>query len=152
MVNLFRSVLFAAVALVGSSVACPIKTTSTAPAPTGTPEPVPAPAEPTPEPGPAPVPIPEPEPAVISSPPQISVGEAHSMGTGTYPRVTRLADGSLLGALSFGDNGDQVISTVTSIDGGVTWTPLGEVTRGQGDISNQYPLQLPSGKFHGSLR
>ncbi|KAH7096969.1 Sialidase [Auriculariales sp. MPI-PUGE-AT-0066] len=69
------------------------------------------------------------------------------MFKGTYPRITRLADGSLLGAVSYGENGETVIAAITSTDEGVTWSPLGVVTHGTGDISNQYPLQLPSGRI-----
>ncbi|KAK4692985.1 hypothetical protein P7C71_g4322, partial [Lecanoromycetidae sp. Uapishka_2] len=70
-------------------------------------------------------------------------------GSGTYPRANTLADGSIIGVYTAFENGDNVIRTVRSADGGSTWAPLGEVTRGPSnanDIDNPYVLQLPDGR------
>jgi hypothetical protein len=71
-------------------------------------------------------------------------------GAGTYPRATRLQDGSLLGGYTSttGTNPvTNIINVVRSTDGGATWAHWGEVTRGVGDIDNPFPLQLPSGEY-----
>jgi len=49
------------------------------------------------------------------------------MGHGTYPRATRLQDGSLLGTHTAFHNGENVIVITRSTDDGVTWSPFGEV-------------------------
>ena len=70
-------------------------------------------------------------------------------GAGTYPRANSLSDGSIIGAYTAFEDGDNVITTVRSTDGGMTWAALGEVTRGPSnanDIDNPYVLQLPSGR------
>lgn len=73
-------------------------------------------------------------------------GGAVVFGAGTYPRATRLADGSLVGAYTAKDGAENVIRTVISRDQGASWTALGEVTRGVGDIDNPFVLQLQSGR------
>jgi len=76
----------------------------------------------------------------------LTVGGAVTFAAkGTYPRATRLSDGSLLGAVSYVDGANQVISAVISRNNGTSWVTQGEVTRAPGDISNQYIQQLPSG-------
>ena len=73
-------------------------------------------------------------------------GPAVVFGGGTYPRATRLADGSLLGTYTAFSNGKNIINTSKSTDNGATWTPIGTVTTGVGDIDNPFLLQLPDGK------
>ena len=71
------------------------------------------------------------------------------MGTGTYPRANFLKDGSILGAYTAFENGNNVIRTVRSTNGGVSWQALGTVAQGPSnanDIDNPYVLQLPSGR------
>ncbi|KAK3321715.1 glycoside hydrolase family 93 protein [Apodospora peruviana] len=66
---------------------------------------------------------------------------------GTYPRLCRLADGSILfGFTSFGEHGERILTTARSIDGGKSFTPHGEVTRRyatKSDCDNLFLLQLP---------
>jgi hypothetical protein len=50
------------------------------------------------------------------------------MGHGTYPRATRLQDGSILGTYTAFQNGQNVIVTTKSTDDGMTWSGLGEVS------------------------
>lgn len=69
------------------------------------------------------------------------------IGDGTYPRATRLQDGSILGVHTAFQGGANIISATRSLDHGVTWTPVSEITRGIGDIDNAFPVQLPSGKI-----
>ena len=71
------------------------------------------------------------------------------MGAGTYPRANFLKDGSILGAYTAFENGNNVIRTVKSRDNGASWKPLGSVAQGPSnasDIDNPYVLQLPSGR------
>jgi hypothetical protein len=49
------------------------------------------------------------------------------MGHGTYPRATRLQDGSILGTHTAFQNGENVIVTTKSTDEGLSWSPFGEV-------------------------
>lgn len=68
-------------------------------------------------------------------------------GAGTYPRATRLSDGSLLGVYTAFSGGNNVITTTMSTDNGASWQTLGEVASGPSDandIDNPYVLQLPS--------
>lgn len=73
--------------------------------------------------------------------------QLNTIGPGTYPRATRLQDGSILGVNTAFQNGANIIVATRSLDQGVTWTPVGEVTRGVGDIDNPFAVQLPSGKI-----
>lgn len=74
------------------------------------------------------------------------IGSPAVFGAGTYPRATRLADGSLLGVYTATSNGNNVITTTHSVDQGSTWNKLGTVTNGVGDIDNPFLLQLPDGR------
>lgn len=69
------------------------------------------------------------------------------MGEGTYPRATKLQDDSILGVHTSFHNGTNIITATRSLDNGMTWSPVGEVTRGVGDIDNPFVVQLPSGKI-----
>ncbi|KAI8956509.1 glycoside hydrolase family 93 protein [Daldinia sp. FL1419] len=66
---------------------------------------------------------------------------------GTYPRLCRLADGGLL-CLTTGFQGpgrrEHVLQVSRSVDGGRTFSPHGEVTRGIGDIDNGFLIEVPS--------
>lgn len=74
-------------------------------------------------------------------------GGAAVFGDGTYPRATVLANGQLLGVYTAFSNGNNVITTTLSTDGGNTWNNLGVVTSGVGDIDNPFLLQLTSGRI-----
>ncbi|CAG9941630.1 unnamed protein product [Clonostachys rosea f. rosea IK726] len=69
---------------------------------------------------------------------------------GDYLRVSFMNDGSLIGGYTaIQDNGENVLKTVRSVDGGASWQYLGEVFRGpraKHDINNAMPLQLPNGR------
>lgn len=75
------------------------------------------------------------------------------MGYGTYPRATRLQDGSLLGTHTAFYNSENIIVTTKSTDDGMSWNPFGEV----GCISCWIPLPIwntirePSSKDEGHL-
>ncbi|KAI4283160.1 MAG: hypothetical protein L6R35_005247 [Caloplaca aegaea] len=74
-------------------------------------------------------------------------GAPVSLGSGTYPRATRLRDSSIIGVYTAFQSGFSVLLTVTSTNNGASWSPLGEVTRGPSnanDIDNAYLIQLPA--------
>ena len=73
-------------------------------------------------------------------------------GTGTYPRAIRLASGTLLGSYTSFANGENTIQTCQSTNNGVTWSQLGSVTTGVGDIDNAFLLQLPNGRVLAAFR
>ncbi|KAI0848723.1 glycoside hydrolase family 93 protein [Daldinia vernicosa] len=72
---------------------------------------------------------------------------------GTYPRLCRLSDGHLL-CLTTGFQGpgrrEHVLQVSRSVDGGRTFRPHGEVTRGVGDIDNGFLIEVPSSAAPGS--
>ncbi len=64
---------------------------------------------------------------------------------GTYPRLCRLSDGSILaGFTAFEPDGTRVLSIARSEDGGLTFQHHGEVTRSSGDCDNLFLLEVPS--------
>lgn len=65
---------------------------------------------------------------------------------GTYPRLCRLSDGSiLLGSTAFGPDGQRVLSVSRSVDEGRTFHPHGEVARCRGgDCDNLFLLETPA--------
>ncbi|KAI9707319.1 MAG: hypothetical protein M1836_000279 [Candelina mexicana] len=76
-------------------------------------------------------------------------GPERVIAPGTYPRANKLLDSSIILAYAALVDGNNVITTTHSTDGGATWQKLGEVARGPSDandIDNPYVLQLPSGR------
>ncbi|KAK4120479.1 glycoside hydrolase family 93 protein [Parathielavia appendiculata] len=64
---------------------------------------------------------------------------------GTYPRLCRLVDGSILaGFTTFAPDGQtRVLAVARSVDDARTFEPHGEVARSPGDCDNLFLLQLP---------
>jgi hypothetical protein len=65
---------------------------------------------------------------------------------GTYPRMTRLADGSLLVSSERVQDGQAIIQVSKSTDDGKTFTAWGEVTRTpttSKDLGNGYLIEVP---------
>ncbi|KAL8661902.1 MAG: hypothetical protein Q9202_005184 [Teloschistes flavicans] len=74
-------------------------------------------------------------------------GAPVSVGAGTYPRATRLRDGSMLGVYTAFESGYNIIRTVKSTNNGASWSSLGEIARGASnanDIDNPFAIQLSS--------
>ncbi len=74
-------------------------------------------------------------------------GSPVSLGAGTYPRATRLRDGSILAVYTAFQSGSNVLLTVRSTNNGGSFTPFGEITRGPSnanDIDNAFLIQLPA--------
>ncbi|KAA8652371.1 hypothetical protein EYZ11_007085 [Aspergillus tanneri] len=61
---------------------------------------------------------------------------------GTYPRLARLGDGSLLGSFTRFEGNTRVLCVSRSVDGGRTFEDIGEVTRGDGDVDNMFLLEI----------
>ncbi|KAI1259596.1 Sialidase [Xylariaceae sp. FL1019] len=62
---------------------------------------------------------------------------------GTYPRLCRLSDGSLLCSVTRMQDGTRILSVSRSTDNGRSFTPYGEITRGKGDVDNAFLLEVP---------
>ncbi|KAF2998208.1 hypothetical protein E8E13_004960 [Curvularia kusanoi] len=79
------------------------------------------------------------------------VGDAVVLGAGgTYPRATKLADGTLVGAYTNTQGDNTTILTVRSADNGASWQRLGTVDTGPKatkDVDNPFVHQLPDGKL-----
>lgn len=62
---------------------------------------------------------------------------------GTYPRLCRLSDGTLLCVVTRVLKGQQVLKVSRSTDNGRTFHPYSEIARGPGDIDNGFLLEVP---------
>ncbi|KAI0867106.1 Sialidase [Xylaria cubensis] len=62
---------------------------------------------------------------------------------GTYPRLCRLSDGTLLCVVTRVLKGVHILMVSRSTDDGRTFIPYSEITRGPGDIDNGYLLEVP---------
>lgn len=77
-------------------------------------------------------------------------GPEHAIAPGTYPRANKLQDSSIIGVYTAFADGNSIITTTHSTDGGATWQRVGEVTRAStdaNDLDNPYILQLPTGRL-----
>ncbi|KAJ7623700.1 glycoside hydrolase family 93 protein [Roridomyces roridus] len=73
-------------------------------------------------------------------------------GGGTYPRITHLADGSLLGGYTAFSGSTRILTIVRSTDNGNTWTAWGTVAQGTGDLDNIDLIQLANGHIVAAFR
>ncbi|KAI1653936.1 glycoside hydrolase family 93 protein [Daldinia decipiens] len=71
---------------------------------------------------------------------------------GTYPRLTRLADGGILSASAYTVNGLRTIRIARSDDDGATFNEIGSVAQSPGDLDNAFLIQLPSGTVLAAFR
>lgn len=62
-------------------------------------------------------------------------------GRGTYPRMTRLSDGSILAAYTQFEGKTRVLMVSRSTDEGRSFSELGEVSRGEGDVDNMFLVE-----------
>ena len=77
-------------------------------------------------------------------------GEAVAIGPGTYPRATKLSDGTLLGAYTDARGDNTTIVTTHSKDNGASWKLSGHVDTGPKstkDVDNPFLHELPDGKI-----
>ncbi|KAJ9310564.1 CAZyme family GH93 [Paecilomyces variotii] len=71
---------------------------------------------------------------------------------GTYPRLARLSDGSILSATTRREGPQRVLQVSKSTDGGHRFFTWGEVTRGNGDVDNLYLLEVAPNKVLAAFR
>ncbi|OJJ48232.1 hypothetical protein ASPZODRAFT_130189 [Penicilliopsis zonata CBS 506.65] len=88
-----------------------------------------------------------PERAVIDHEHERILGER-----GTYPRLARLSDGSILAAMTRRENGLRVLSISKSIDNAGSFSAFAEVTRGPGDVDNLFLLEIRPGHVLAAFR
>lgn len=83
-------------------------------------------------------------PAVLATPGRVL---AHDLilhnSSATYPRLTRLSDGSVLLGFTRFEPGWRVLDVKRSVDNGETFGPWGEVARCEGDCDNLFLLEVP---------
>ncbi|KAI1815138.1 Sialidase [Poronia punctata] len=70
---------------------------------------------------------------------------------GTYPRLCRLSDGTLLCVVTRVLKGEHVLKVSRSTDNGRTFVPHGEIVRGKGDIDNGFLLEIPATASQGPI-
>ncbi|CAN8097639.1 unnamed protein product [Discula destructiva] len=68
-------------------------------------------------------------------------------GRASYPRLTRLLDGSILLAFTRFEAQTRILTVERSVDNGRTFKPWGEITRCDGDCGNLFLLELPASKI-----
>jgi hypothetical protein len=71
----------------------------------------------------------------------------YSMHAGTYPRITRLSDNSLLGTVTNFNSGTTRLMALKSTNEGQTWDELGIIASAPTatrDLDNPYTLQIPA--------
>ncbi|KAF9884227.1 hypothetical protein FE257_001959 [Aspergillus nanangensis] len=61
---------------------------------------------------------------------------------GTYPRLCRMHDGSILASFTRFRDGKRFLMVSRSVDGARTFEDIGEVTSGKGDVDNTYLLEV----------
>ena len=71
---------------------------------------------------------------------------------GAYPRVTALADGTLLASYTAFSGSTKTLTVVRSTDGGSTFSAWGSIASGTGDLDNAFLLQLPNGRVVAAFR
>lgn len=72
---------------------------------------------------------------------------------GTYPRLAKLSDGSILSSFTRFEGPTRVLTVARSTDGGQHFRDWGEVTRGNGDVDNLFLLEVtPPGTVLAAFR
>ncbi|PLB41741.1 sialidase family protein [Aspergillus candidus] len=71
---------------------------------------------------------------------------------GTYARLARMSDGSLLGSFTRFEGNQRLLRVTRSTDGGRTFEPWGEVTRAAGDCDNLFLLEIAPGTVLAAFR
>ncbi|KAE8384543.1 putative BNR/Asp-box repeat protein [Aspergillus alliaceus] len=71
---------------------------------------------------------------------------------GTYPRIARLGDGSLLASFTAFEGNTRILTVTRSTDGGRTFENWGEVSRGEGDVDNVFLLEIAPGTVLAAFR
>ncbi|KAH8895854.1 neuraminidase, partial [Thozetella sp. PMI_491] len=77
------------------------------------------------------------------------------IGSGTYPRATKLSDGSVLSCYTAFQDGNTLLKIAKSVNGGWDWTQVGTVAiapTNTRDQDNCYIHQLPGGRILAAFR
>ncbi|KAF2654319.1 glycoside hydrolase family 93 protein [Lophiostoma macrostomum CBS 122681] len=95
-------------------------------------------------------------PLALAKAPTKSGSEVLFGQSGTYPRTTRLADGTLLGIYAKYADGNSTLTTVRSTDNGASWTQnvglVDTATTASRDLDNPFVHQLASGRVLATFR
>ncbi|KAE8354340.1 putative BNR/Asp-box repeat protein [Aspergillus coremiiformis] len=71
---------------------------------------------------------------------------------GTYPRIARLGDGSVLASFTHFQGDTRILTVTRSTDGGWTFEDWGEISRGEGDVDNVFLLEIAAGTVLAAFR
>ncbi|KAJ5178703.1 hypothetical protein N7492_001913 [Penicillium capsulatum] len=71
---------------------------------------------------------------------------------GTYPRLARLSDGSILSSFTRFPEGKRALCLARSTDGGWSFEDFSEVTRAAGDVDNMFVLEVAPGVVLAAFR
>ncbi|KAK2760932.1 hypothetical protein FQN54_002174 [Arachnomyces sp. PD_36] len=82
----------------------------------------------------------------------IGDGELILSERGTYPRLAKLSDGSILAAFTRFEGKERVLCVSKSTDGGRTYSDWGQVSRGVGDVDNMFLLEVSPQKILAAFR
>lgn len=72
-------------------------------------------------------------------------------GGGTYPRLA-IVNGNILSVFTAFSGSTRTLTVTRSTDGGSTWSALGTIAQGTGDLDNPFLLQLPNGHIVATFR
>lgn len=73
-------------------------------------------------------------------------------GSSTYPRLTHLADGSVLAGFTAFSGATHILTVTRSTDGAETFSAWGSVASGTGDLDNINLIQLANGNIVAAFR
>ncbi|TRM63308.1 glycoside hydrolase family 93 protein [Schizophyllum amplum] len=71
---------------------------------------------------------------------------------GAYPRLARLADGTLIGSYTTSASGSKTLTLSRSTNGGQSFTALSTIATSPGDLDNAFLLQLGDGTVLAAFR
>ncbi|KAJ5712267.1 Neuraminidase [Penicillium malachiteum] len=71
---------------------------------------------------------------------------------GTYPRLARLSDGSILSSFTRFPDGKRALCVALSVDNGQTFENFSEVTRAAGDVDNLFLVEAAPGVVLAAFR
>lgn len=71
---------------------------------------------------------------------------------GTYPRLCRLSDGTILSSFTRFPDGQRSLRVARSTDNGLTFEDFSEVTRGAGDVDNMFLCEVAPGTILAAFR
>jgi hypothetical protein len=79
-------------------------------------------------------------------------GLSSSPNNGTYPRLCRLSDGSILSSFTRFPDGQRSLRVAKSTDNGKSFQDFSEVTRASGDVDNMFLCEVAPGTVLAAFR